>query len=167
MKIGGQTPGTNLVIVAIPRGNGPDIIFKAQAIMSMEVFDKVCPAPKPRTKTLPGGGKSENRNDPEFKKAQSQYAEMRMAWMVLESLKATPGLEWETIDPDQPHTWVNYKKELKEAGFSDYELLRITQGMIDANCLNEDLINEARQRFLSPAPPEEASQSPLDEVTTS
>jgi len=164
MKLGGQTPCQNLVIIAIPRGNDAAIIFKAQAIMSMAEFDKICPAPKPRTKKLPNGQMSEQRNTPEFKKALQEYAEMRMAWMVLESLKATPELEWETIDPDQPSTWANYKKELKDAGFSDYELLRITQGMIDANCLNEDLINEARQRFLSPPQLDEASQSQLDEA---
>lgn len=167
MKLGGKKLEPNVVIIPIPRGHDEQIVFKAAAISSMEDFDKILPVPKPKVKVLPNGQKSENRNDPAFKEALKEYSKARLSWMVLESLKATPDLVWEQVDLDQPHTWALYEKELREAGFSEMELVRIVQGVMDANCLNEDLINEARKRFLSQAQPGEECQSPTDEVLTS
>jgi hypothetical protein len=167
MKLGGKKLSANVVVIPIPRGDGEDIFFRAQAVLSMEEFDKICPVPKAPKKLVKGQGLSENRNDPIFLAAMKDYAKNRLSWMVIESLKATPDLEWETVKADEPSTWNGYEKELREAGFSEMELVRVVQGVMDANCLNEDLINEARKRFLSLAQQGGECQSLTDEAPSS
>lgn len=167
MKLGGKKLSANVVIIPIPRGTDEAHIFKAQAVLDMQAFDAVCPMPKAPKKLIKGQGLSEDRNNPVYKAALADYAKNRLAWMVLESLKATPDLEWETVNPDDPSTWMNYEKELREGGFSEMEMVRLVQGVMDANCLNEELINEARKRFLSPAQPEGECPSLTDEAQSS
>ncbi len=148
MKIQGRSiSGPNIEIIPIPRGSGDPIIFKAQAVLNREDFNRLCPAPKPRKKMIPGGRQSEDIKDPKYLKAVDDYNSQYVAWLVLESLSATEGLEWETVDKADPSTWSKYTKELNDAGFSDPEIGRIVQGVMDANCLNEDRIEEARKRF--------------------
>lgn len=149
MKILGKTiSGPNVELIVIPRGNGEDIILKAQAVLNPEDFNKICPEPKAPTQMIRGGQRSENITDPGYKSQMELYKKHQFAWLVIESLKATDGLEWETILPGEPSTWENYEKELTASGFSVYEVGRIVQAVMVANCLNEDRIEEARKRFL-------------------
>lgn len=150
MKMNGRKiEKPNQEIIALPRSDGNDLIFIAQAVLSYEVFDKMCPPPKPAMKLKKGGEKEFDFNNPVYKEQLNQYSRKRYAWMILESLKATPNLEWETVDFGKPETWANYEKELQSAGVSDVEAQRIVQGVSDANCLNEGKIQEARKRFLA------------------
>lgn len=148
MKIKGKKiAGPNIEIIAIPRGDGEDIIFKAQAILDMEPFFKAMPvpqAPKVRTKD----GVSENPEDPDYKKALMEWAGKKTAWMILKSLEVTPDLIWEQAKLEDPNTWHLYIKELNESGFSDIEISRIINGVMSANCLDERKMEEARKRFL-------------------
>jgi hypothetical protein len=148
MKLGSRTLGTpNIEVLVLPRGDG-DIVFKAQAVLNMKDFEKLYPAPEPPTKMYPGGRKAEEVNDPDYIKSMEEYSETRFHYMALQSLKATEELEWETVDESDPSTWKNYVDELGEAGFTEVEVNRVIQIVLDANCLNEDRIDEARRRFL-------------------
>lgn len=150
MKLGEQNLKPNLVVIPIPRGDADNVlIFRARAVESMAEFDRLCPKPMPGVKKLPGGVRKEDTNSPAYKAAMQQYGACRLAWMVLDSLAATEDLTWDTVVADQPETWCNYQKELREAGFNDYEVARIVQGVLEANCLSDDLVDEARKRFLS------------------
>lgn len=164
MKLSGKKlVKPNVEIIIIPRGDGDDIVLKAGPAADMETFDKICPAPKPPTRIYPGGRKAEDINDENFQKEQAQHAETRFYYMALKSLSINPELEWETVDLDRPATWKNFLDELKEAGFSEVEVNRVVQGVMDANCLNEDRIDEARQRFLaSQQEALEAQSTPAD-----
>lgn len=150
MKLNGQkVEGVNVEIIVIPRGGDtPDIVFQATAILDYEPFIKLCPEPKPPTKIVKGGGKEYNLDDAAYKEALRLHSEKRMAWMVIQSLKATPNLEWETVKEGEHRTWTNYEKELKDSGFSQIEIQRILVGVMSANCLNETRIEEARENFL-------------------
>lgn len=139
----------NREIIAIPRADGEDIIFIAQAVLDYVQFDAMCPQPKPGVKILKGGEKQLDFESPTFKAELSAYSSRKYAWMVLQSLKETPGLEWETVDYGNPDSWNNFEKELRSSGFSDVEMQRIMKGVSDANCLNEDKVEEARKRFLA------------------
>lgn len=150
MRVNGKKiEGPNVEIIAIPRGNGPTIIFQAQAVLDYSAFEKLCPQPEPPVMFKPGGVKVVDVTDISYKQELNQFALKKMAWIVLTSLSATEGLEWETVVMGDPSTWINYATELKESGFTSTEIERIVAGVFDANGLNDEKINEARSSFLA------------------
>ena len=158
MKIKGKkVSGANECIIVIPRGVGEDIILKARAVLDMDAFDKICPPPEPPVKMIPGGKKVSNPRSKGYLKEIERHSEKRLTYIILMSLQATEGLEWETVDLDDHSTWGNFRKELKDSGFSSVEVNRIIGDCVNVNALNDDKIEEARERFLLGA------QEPEDE----
>jgi len=148
MRIKGKKiEGPNVEIIVIPRKD-EDIVFKAQAVLDLEDFEKLCPVPKPPQMLKRGVGMVDDVEDVNYKIAMRVHAERRIDWIVLQSLKATPDLEWETVDYGQPDTWRLYKKELRDSGFGEYEINRIINGVMIANSLDDRKMEEARERFL-------------------
>ena len=148
MKIHGKKiEGVNVEIIPIPRPDG-DIIFKAEGVKDFTAFEKMCPEPMPPMKIVKGGRKEYNLEDPAYKAQVQIHSEKKIAWMVLESLKATDGLEWETVNLGDHHTWTEWSKELRDSGLSVIEVQRIQTGVFTANCLNEAKLEEARKNFL-------------------
>ena len=153
MKIKGQSikPPKDVVVV-IPR-DGESIVFRAKAVLDQTPFDAICPEPQvPRKKSY--GAKADLPaepfpEEPNYVKALGEYHKHLQDWIFMESLSATEGLEWETVKPDQPDTWGNWQTELKAAGFSQLEIMRIFQAIIDANGLNQSRIDEATKSFLA------------------
>lgn len=146
MKLNGEKiSGKNIEIVVIPRPNR-QIVFKCQAVD--ETFDDKYPPPEPPIILKPGRVKESNPDDPNYKKAMEEWGEKKVAWLVLKSLEATEDLEWETINKDDINTWLNYKTELKESGFTNIEINHILNGVLIANCLNEAKLEKAREDFL-------------------
>jgi|SRR5215831_747031 len=149
MKIHGKTiKGPNIEIIVIPRSTG-DIIFKAQAVLSFDDFTRLCPVPKPPMMYKRGEGKVPDTNDKIYKAAIDGYADKRIDWLVITSLAATEGLEWDQVKLDDPSTWHLFKKELQDSGFGQYEINRIINGCMIANCLDESKVQQARERFLA------------------
>jgi len=149
MKIKGRKiDKPNIEIIVIPRGDGESIVFKAQAVLDYEPFRKLCPAPEAPRRMLPGGVMQENIEDKDYLLKLGEYQTLRMAWVMLESLKATEDLEWETIKADEPSTWANFTKELEESKFSNAEIQMIVDGVAAANALDEEKIEAARKSFL-------------------
>lgn len=149
MKLNGvKVQGPNIEYIVIPRGNGNDIVLKAQAVLDTKEFEQIVQAPKPGKKMLPGGIIKEDADDPIYKDAMKAYADLRYSWIVIQSLKATEGLEWETVDEGRVDTWNNWETELKDAGFSNTEVQYVMLGVANANALNQEKIDEARTRFL-------------------
>ena len=145
---GEKVSGRSSVIIPIPRDGG-DIVFVAQAIKGWEEFERTVPEPKPPKILMAGGKTSEDKNDPVYLTEVTKYNEKRTHFMVIRSLAATPDLEWETVDLEKSETWGNYETELKDADFSIMEINRIVQGVMRANCLDEEMIDEARRAFLA------------------
>lgn len=163
MKLHGvKIEGPNVEDIVIPRGDS-QIVFRAQAILDDTDFDELCPRPRPKVLVRKGGVKVEQTDEPNYKAAINRWGEQRVAWLVLKSLEATEGLEWETVVYDDPRTWLNYRDELKASGFSDAEVAAIIRGVMAANGLSEEKVEQARQRFLaSREEASEASSSPED-----
>ena len=158
MKIKGKTiEGPNVELIVIPRSGG-DIPFECRAVLDFDDFDKMCPDPEPTMKLLPGGVQVPNMEDPKYIAAIEAKGEKRIAWMVVKSLEATEGLEWDTIKMDDPETWGNYRQELQDAGLTFMEITRIITTVMAANSLDETKLEEARKRFL--AAREEETQKP-------
>jgi hypothetical protein len=149
MKIAGKKiEGRNTEIIVLPRPLGEDIVLRAEAVLSLDNFHKLCNEPKPPMQIRPGGIQVANVTDPGYKEQLNLYQARRLAYLILESLKATPDLEWETVKEDDPGTWTNWETELLDSGLSAIEIGRIRTGVFTANCLNEALIQEARETFL-------------------
>jgi len=68
---------------------------------------------------------------------------------VLQKVKDTQPIEWETIDLNNPETWGNIEKELRDAKFNPSEIARIINGALEANSLSEHMIDAAVQDFLA------------------
>jgi len=150
MKLNGKTLiKPNIELIVIPRGDGEDIVFKAQGVNDTTVFENLCPLPEPPTRVYPGGRKAQDVTAPEYLKKMAEHNTLRFHFMMLESLKVTDSLEWETVDMGRPETWKNYTDELTAAGLTNTEVNMVVNGVLAANCLNEDRIEEARQRFLA------------------
>lgn len=148
MKIKGKKiEGVNVEIIPIPRGNGPDIILKAKAVMDITPFEKMCPTPKPPLRKIEGVDVPQLK-DSNYLQQVTRHAEQRMMWLIITSLEATEGLEWEKVKADDPSSWIQLKEEFKESGFSNVETQRIIGSVVSVNCLSEVKVEAARERFL-------------------
>lgn len=167
MRIEGLELGQGYVeTVVIPRG-GVNVVFKAEAVLSFKEFEELCPPPKPRE------GQRRNKatnvmedfvdtTDPKYTTALHTWALTRTDWMVVQALRATPGLTWDTVVPTEPDTWGNYKDELIESGFSEMHIGKILDAVITASGLDEAKIEKATKDFLASAVEEAAAQSTPD-----
>lgn len=168
MKLfGKKVSGPNVEVVVLPRGLGDDLVFKCQAVLDMTPFEKLCPRPTPPKKMLKGGVVADDVEDRGYQQQINEYGKSRMAWMILQSLRATDGLEWEMVDYSNRDTWGRYEEELRDAGLAEMEVARIVTGVMIANSLNEERINEARARFFTSAQSTQQSQSSQTDVQSS
>jgi|AntRauTorckE6833_2_1112554.scaffolds.fasta_scaffold79464_2 hypothetical protein len=148
MKIGGiEISGPNKVTRVFPRESGDDIVIQAIAVRNLEELEDRLPEPMPPVAMGKGREEVKNFNDPNYKAQLMNYQLRRMAWLVLKSLEPS-NIEWETVDMDTPSTWLNYKTELEAAGFSHVELNLIGNAVMQANALDEEKLEKARQSFL-------------------
>jgi hypothetical protein len=69
--------------------------------------------------------------------------------MIIKSLEETEGLEFESIKLDDHTTWTNVYKEFKDSGLCDMEITRLIDGVMEANSLSDERVEEARSRFLA------------------
>jgi hypothetical protein len=152
MKINGKNiDQPNEIVCVIPRNNG-DIVFKARAVLDYTIFTDLCKRPIP--KMIMKRGEKEAKpdiEDKEFIAQIEQYSETKINYMIVQSLGATEGLEWDTVKMTDPTTWGNYDVDLKKSCFTDREIDAIISAVFDANGLNEARIEEARKRFLQSA----------------
>ena len=67
-----------------------------------------------------------------------------------------------------PTTYNNYKKEMEEANFSQAEIVRIINGVLSANGLDEERVEEAKKRFLAlqQVPKEKPLSQPVEPLNT-
>ncbi len=148
MRIKGQVlNGPNEELIVIPRGQS-QIVLRARAVLEYDDFDRLCPEPKAPWVVKPGGQKQQDFNDPKYIAAIAQRVKQQTYFMFIKSLEATDGLEWDTIDLKRPDTWLQFENELKNSGFSQIERNLITRGIMIANNLDDNKVEEARQRFL-------------------
>jgi len=137
----------NIAVLVLPRGDG-EVVFKAQAVLDYDEFDKLCLEPKAPVRVV-RNRREVVADDPTYVAAVNMHNERRMAWIILKSLQATDGLEWETVDMLKPDTWPNYVTELQESKFSIIEINKIVGLALQANALDEAKLEAARQAFLA------------------
>jgi len=135
-------------VIVFPRKSG-NIVFKAKPVSNYKDFEKICPAPKPEQIMKPGGEISQDIESPKYKKAIDEWAERKVHWMILKSISATEGLEWDTVDMSKPETYENYIAELEGSGITAMEVSKLFQIVQIACGLNQDKIDEATKSFLA------------------
>lgn len=142
-------------VIVFPRrklnGIEQNIVIKVKAVIDYDAFEKLCPMPVAPTVYLPNDVIQINVDDPKYKITLDEWARNRTSWMIIESLKATENLSWDTIIPNDPSTWKNYSEELKAANFTDVEIGKIIQLAAIACGLNDSKIQEATEAFLAGA----------------
>ena len=149
MKLKGQkiTPPKPHMVV-LPRGDKPEdsLIFMCDAVLSYDEFDRLCPMPVPPKKVFAGGKMIDDMENPKFTSALEKHFDLRYKWMVITSLRATPDLEWETVDFQNPDSWNNYEKELSVV-MTKAEINEIQLGVMNANSMNQERMKQAREFF--------------------
>lgn len=93
---------------------------------------------------------------PVFKQQMVEWGKMKGDWYFLKSSQPS-GIEWQTISMDDPSTYCNWRKELQDAGFSVGEVNQIYATFAETNMITEEMLKEARSRFLAS---EAAASSP-------
>ena len=145
MRIGGVKPnGLNEGILVLPRPDG-DIVFKARALPDYDEFEKLCPEPVAPV-VLTADGKKTDDKDTEYVACLLRRELLRTAYFFIKSLEPS-NIEWDTVVLERPGTWTNAKDDLRKAGFSIVEMNRIWSLVNDVNCLSEDKLSAARDRF--------------------
>src|ERR1019366_5850700 len=98
MKIlGRKSEGPNVEESVIPRGL-TQIVLLATAVLDDTEFTTLCPQPKAKILMVKGGKKVEQTNETGYRASMELWARQRIAWLVVKSLEATEGLEWETVN---------------------------------------------------------------------
>jgi len=136
----------NREYVVIPRASG-DIAFTIQPC-DITKFDEIVPEPKAPVRVRAGGIKEDDLQNPSYVQAVKERNEKRVAFMVIEGLKATEGFEWETVKADNHDTWPLWQQEFRDAKFTTAEVAYIIRGVLRANSLDSEKIDEARDHFL-------------------
>lgn len=149
MKINGkEIAKQGIEIVVFPRQHG-DLVFKAKPVTDFSVFENLCPIPVPQEMVKPGNIRVKDVEAPAYKEAMQKWAEKRTAWLFRESLSATEGLTWDTINPSDSDSWLNFTKEIVDSGLSSIELNKLYETIMIACGLTQDKIEEATKRFLA------------------
>ncbi|MCI0559256.1 MAG: hypothetical protein MN733_12235 [Nitrososphaera sp.] len=147
MKINGtEVKGPAEEVLVLPRPTAIDLVFRAVAVSNMLEFESRCPDPKPKARLVAGGWK-DWVDDPTYLEAIQKHGQLRFAWILLKSLEPS-NIEWDTVDPKQPSTWLNWETDLKSAGLSQTEVNHVINCVASANSLNEQKLEAARQNFL-------------------
>ncbi len=146
IKIAGREVDTKLpedFIVLRPETEG-EIVIRARAFRDWDEFNTLCPMPEPPGREERGRGWVPNLEDKTYKQRMQQRQLQQLGWMIVQSLFE---VEWSTIDNDNPKTWTNWEKELKDSGFTQIECNLIIALVLDVNGLNEQKMKEARESF--------------------
>lgn len=167
MKIGGVDPKTlsNEVLLVLPRGE-TDLVFRARGLRDMDTFGAQCPQPKPPGK-LTRDGFVPMPDDPTYQNVLGEWVKKRLGYIIFHSLKPSD-IEWDTVKENDPRTWGNWEKDLREGGLSEIECSRVLAAVMEANALDEEKLKQARAVFLlGQAQASQASFGPATEQVSS
>jgi len=149
MKIGTRVLGPQVRVLVIPRQEG-NVVFKAKAVLDYKAFDSLITQPVPPMVTMKGETEAKaNFKDSKYTIEFDKYVSLKRDWMFIESLSATPDLVWEKVKIEDKGTWGLWSEELIEAGFTPMEINRIVGLIIEANGMNQEMIDEATKAFLA------------------
>lgn len=147
IKIAGQSvePGLPEDLIILRPDSKSEIVIRARAFADFDEFHALCPIPEPPGRQERGRGWVPNLDDKTYKQRMHQHGLQRVGWMALQSLYE---IQFETVQSDNPKSWVNWEKELKDSGFTQVECNLMLALVLDVNGLNEAKMSLARDSFL-------------------
>lgn len=146
---GKQIVNNNVQIVVIPRKD-ENIVFHLRPVLNTKRFDDLVKMPEAPSILMAGSSVvTKDTNDAKYKLAMTEYFKLKSAFTFLESISATPDLEWETVNLEDPKTWLNWQSEFEAAEFTESEKLLIFEGVQKANSLNSEYLDEVLNDFLA------------------
>jgi len=162
MKINGRDRVglySDIFVLPRPANQGGDVVFKLVAILDYTEFETLCPLPKPKMKINHKGERVADEKDKGYAAQMEEYASNRFNWLIITTLRDTPGLEWSKVNPSSPGTWKEWTDELKDFGLTPVEINLLTAKVMEVNSLTTDKMLEARERFLALAEMAKNSES--------
>lgn len=149
MKVGGiQILGPKKVTVVLPRPEG-DVPFHFVGVTDGEEFDQMYPEPEPPTQfNVKLQSNIKLFSDQKFLERQADWVRAKTAWFFLKAISPS-NIEWTTVDMSKPETFVNWQQDFRKAGFNQAEINRIYNGFEETNMVTEELMKQARERFLA------------------
>lgn len=136
--------------IVFSRPNG-DITFKVRGVVTFEDYTGKFPKPEPPTRSYPDGREESDHEDLAYVKDLGAWVHGQTAWLIVESLKVTEGLEWDTVDVNDYHTYGNYESELLASGFTMMDINRIVNEVNIVNGFSQEMVEGARKSFLPTA----------------
>ncbi len=154
MKVGGVLiDGPKKVTLVLPRKNG-DLVFQFIAVSDDSEFDKLYPAPEaPRTFITAKQQTISDYDDADYIRRSLEHRKARNAWVFLQSISPS-NIEWDTVNRTDPNTFDNWDTDLRKSGLSINEINRIWAAYLEANIVSDEMLQEARMRFLASQVPE-------------
>lgn len=132
-------------VLVLPRLQG-DIVIRTRAVTDMKPFEAVCPDPKPPKKLIKGGFTEDTENK-DYLAALAAHGDLRFAFICIKSLEPSE-IEWARVNIQKPSTYLEWNKELTDAGMSSVEVNRILLAVMQANSLDENKLKQARDSFV-------------------
>ena len=128
---------------------GVDLVLKFQPVLNLKHFDEeIFKRPDPPIIKYADGRIQRDINDIDYQKAVDEWATARVNYMVLKSIEATPGIEWDTVKESDSSTWGNYREEL-ESVLSETEIAMVIRTVNEVSCMDQSMIDEATKSFLA------------------
>ena len=137
--------GPSEEVLVLPRLHG-EVIIRTRAVTDMKPFDAMCPEPSAPKKLVKGGFEIDYENTG-YLEAIAKHGELRFAFICVKSLEPSD-IEWQRVKMDSPNTWLEWAKEMEEAGLSSVEVNRILLAVMSANSLDEAKLKAARDSFV-------------------
>lgn len=110
-----------------------DFVFKLEAVGDYKEFEKVCPQPQPPVIHKRDGVDFTDFENKDYLELMSEWSDWRISWMVINSIQ---DVLWDTVKSD-PETFGNWEQDLIAAGFSNYEIIKIKNGVLIVNGIME------------------------------
>lgn len=152
MQIGGKElpKGRYKDFIVFPRPEGENIVLWAQALDDeWEQFEENYPMPKPPVVFKPQEGHVEDEDDEGYKGQMKAWTQLKMNFCMIQSITVPSEITWERVKEDDPGTWAEWRKELRESGVTVTEVQAVFNKVLEVNGLNQQLVEKARKAFLA------------------
>jgi hypothetical protein len=157
MQIKGITINPPKPIELVIHRDDQDFVLMCGPVLNYKKFEELCPEPSVPFGVKPGGIRVLKPNDPNYLTAIDKHNNLRMAFLVIESLAVTEDLTWELVDVNDPTTWDKYEEEFETSGLTRHEINQIVATVLRAQGMDDTRLDEARENF-SQGQPEEVEE---------
>jgi hypothetical protein len=142
MRVNGITVAPPKPETVVVRG----VVFTLVPVIDHAKFETLCPEPNPPQRRYPDGRVVTVTDDKDYQAKLDIWGHRRFEYMIVESMS---GVEWDTVDLNNPETWKNYKDDMRNAGLSEAECMFILNKILDVCGLNTSKIETETQNFLA------------------